>query len=967
MQEKKAEINDKTFISLVAVVMLLVLCLPVFFIQQELQKEIRRHENTLLTTAKENLTQGIIDFQSDLSPRMYINTLVPKLINQNLPDYSRYKPLLFGEKIKKILNDKYGLKPLFLIAANKDLSCIYKNYSKKFNNIASSNRKFEYSMPLTSLYPSSDYFKWLFSLPHIRKLKFYKYIHDLFSNNPELDSLKAKVLHIFGKFAVGFPTPRICTSYYTDIFNYQRLFIYSFPLNYGHKIYGSFIVGFLESDIDVSKMLKYTLNKKTFNGSKRILATNLNANDIAVLSYFSPSFIRMLYTQKRINPDISLAVKPDQKIGIRLNAKFLKSNMRAYIPRISFINRLIVLFVFFLWIRGILFRANVAISLRRKFMLIVLCAAIFPVIFISLFSFLIYQQIDKFHINNAVTIVSDKLDQFERLFYEASCRQVLNCLGLKKMMVKKFADNNYKTFPSNQFPPACNLISRMLILDTLGETINKPSSRTPNPILLSQLVKAQSNLGVLENKSKKIQTLKKISQVTSGIAGEYLDLIKNSKILTEESMIENSPSHINAVTKNIFNLYKDYETGKHIFAASFLQSQKNYYERVLFQNVKKYQKLFNINRDGISGTSQISFVYIEQSRLKYLLGDESNFLLKFVAKNAIRDKISGRKIVERDNKKILIEWRYKSNSGFVISAMAYVNKEMKLHTLLLFLPAFMGAMSLMILVLVAEAMSGLFNSPIRTLYNGAEQIRKENDYLSKVSINTKDEIEEIGVIFNYMTTQLQTRKNMSRFVSEKLLATLDKSDNVESYKGEKSFVTVLCCDIRSFTTITETYEPDVIVELLNEYFALMEKPIIANKGVIDKFIGDAIVAVFYSSGDEDNSVLNACKAAIEMRQSLKIFNSAREKMGLFTIENGIGISYGEIISGNVGDSSEYLEFTITGRPINRANELETESKKGKFTKVILDSDTADKINDKYLLLEFNTEKSEPAYEIKHEK
>jgi adenylate cyclase len=147
----------------------------------------------------------------------------------------------------------------------------------------------------------------------------------------------------------------------------------------------------------------------------------------------------------------------------------------------------------------------------------------------------------------------------------------------------------------------------------------------------------------------------------------------------------------------------------------------------------------------------------------------------------------------------------------------------------------------------------------------------------------------------------------------------------------------------------------------------MEAAILSNGGVIDKFIGDAIIAVFYPTKENVNSILNACKAALTMRQSLALFNSEREKKGLITIENGVGISHGEIISGNVGESSEYLEFTVTGRPIKKANDLEAASKNGKYTKVIIDSCVAKKASDIYLLAEFEHEKHGLVYEIKNEK
>ncbi len=967
-QTTESGIGYNSLISAIAIVMLAVLCLPLFLVQQQLKNEIDKHESALQATVKENLTQGIIDFQSDLTTPAYVNNAMADIFARYITNPEEFDPFNFGKNCHKTLKEKYGVKPFFLIAADRSFSNIYKNYSKRFTNKASLDNGFDFLMALTTLYNFPEHCRWLISLPHIRKFDFYEVLQNTFIfSNYDWEKIVDKTFKVFGKFANTLPTPNTCNSYYTTIFKQQRVFVYSAPIVSQGRIHGAFIFGVLESDINVSKLLENVLNKNPFQGAKRILTSNLQDSRSSVSSFLPPDLVRVIYTQSRLNSNEKFIVSPKQRIAITIDANLLKSNLNTLIPVFSFSNRCILLFVFFLWIRGILFKNTISISLRRKFMLIVFSVAIFPMLFTSLFSFLIYQQIDKFHLNNAISIVSGKLDQFERIFYEANCRQTIFCLELKKQLTKKLFENNYKPPVSEKFPSGYGLVPKFFILDNSGNIIVKPTKSRPNPIHISLGIKALSNLGVLDKKSSKTKHLIKVVQMTTGLAGDYLDLIDNPRILAAESEIEISPVEINTKNTSVFNLYKDNKPGKSVFAASFLQFAIDLVISALLKNVEKYYSFFDIHKDGIVGTSRISVLFLDQGKLGYFLGNLDKVELVNFAKETIRDRVSGRKIVSTNNGKMLTEWRYYGNSKFVFSAMADIGKEMKLHSLFLFLPAFMGVMSLIILVLMAEAMSSLFNSPIRTLYRGAEQIRKEHDFLTKVSINTKDEIEEMGLIFNNMTSELQMRKNISRFVSEKLLSTLKENDNVENCKGESNHATVLCSDIRGFTSITETCEPEVIVALLNEYFTLMEAAIISNGGVIDKFIGDAIIAVFYPTKENENTMLNACKAAVTMRQSLTLFNSEREKNRLITVENGVGISHGEIISGNVGDSGEYLEFTITGRPIKKANDLEAASKDGKHTKIIIDSCVAKKVSDLYLLDEFELDKHGLVYEIKNEK
>ena len=99
------------------------------------------------------------------------------------------------------------------------------------------------------------------------------------------------------------------------------------------------------------------------------------------------------------------------------------------------------------------------------------------------------------------------------------------------------------------------------------------------------------------------------------------------------------------------------------------------------------------------------------------------------------------------------------------------------------------------------------------------------------------------------------------------------------------------------------YDPSVIVEMLNTYFTQMQKAISDNGGIIDKYIGDAIQAVFYDEPQKGNQVIRAAKAAVSMRKALAEYNKNREESGLFTIQNGIGIDTDIAITGTIGTTN----------------------------------------------------------------
>ena len=129
-------------------------------------------------------------------------------------------------------------------------------------------------------------------------------------------------------------------------------------------------------------------------------------------------------------------------------------------------------------------------------------------------------------------------------------------------------------------------------------------------------------------------------------------------------------------------------------------------------------------------------------------------------------------------------------------------------------------------------------------------------------------------------------------------------------------------DLRGFTPLAETKDPEELTQLLNAYFAEMVAAVNAHGGMVDKFIGDAVMAVFGLGGDEDHA-LKAVRCAIEMRSRLENFNSERCEGD--KLRNGIGLHSGEVVAGLIG-SPDRLEFTVIGGAVNVAARLEAQAR-----------------------------------------
>ena len=165
---------------------------------------------------------------------------------------------------------------------------------------------------------------------------------------------------------------------------------------------------------------------------------------------------------------------------------------------------------------------------------------------------------------------------------------------------------------------------------------------------------------------------------------------------------------------------------------------------------------------------------------------------------------------------------------------------------------------------------------------------------------------------------------LGQYVSPAMLSTVLK-DNQDDYLkaevGSKEILTILFSDIRDFTTITERYKVEEVVEVLNAYLSRMVNIIFDNQGTLDKFIGDAIVAFWGAPVRIHDHHYKAVITGLQMRDAIKIFNRENYGKGLPQLKIGIGIHTGEVILGNIG-SEKKLDYTVIGDSVNMASRLE---------------------------------------------
>lgn len=216
--------------------------------------------------------------------------------------------------------------------------------------------------------------------------------------------------------------------------------------------------------------------------------------------------------------------------------------------------------------------------------------------------------------------------------------------------------------------------------------------------------------------------------------------------------------------------------------------------------------------------------------------------------------------------------------------------------------------------------------PIEKLHEATLHVAQGN-FDVRAKVRTRDEVGLLAQAFNSMVDGLKERdkvKNiLNKFHGSSVTEDLLKKDL--NLGGVRKDVTVLFSDIRDFTKFSEGHTPEEVVEMLNEYFEIMVAIITRNHGIVDKFVGDAIMAIWGAPNSTGEDCRYAIKASLEMRTELAKLNERRLKRGHSAIKIGVGLHSGPAISGTIG-SNERMEYTVIGDTVNMASRIESSTK-----------------------------------------
>ncbi len=249
------------------------------------------------------------------------------------------------------------------------------------------------------------------------------------------------------------------------------------------------------------------------------------------------------------------------------------------------------------------------------------------------------------------------------------------------------------------------------------------------------------------------------------------------------------------------------------------------------------------------------------------------------------------------------------------------------------------------IMMVGFAISRHLISPLEEVRNGLLGVAS-GDLAIRVQIDRDDELGFLTSSFDEMTRGLRRRQELGRFVS----GTLDSSVSMDDGGVEGPRVregAVLVSDLRSFTTLSESHPPESVVAMLNTHLEEMALCISAHEGAIEKFIGDAVIAVFFDRPDGSSGhgasggagLRRALLAASAMRRKHSELQARRARIGVFGYEMGVGIAHGPILSGPLKTTGR-REFAVLGKTRKLAEKLESASRKGTRTRIVVSEETA---------------------------
>jgi class 3 adenylate cyclase len=744
--------------------------------------------------------------------------------------------------------------------------------------------------------------------------------------------------------------------YFSDLFQFENILFYSFPVVQHQQNVVHLSIGYLESDLRPDNIFHQVLEMHEYSNVRRALidfdqAKFLDENSLVASL---PESLAEYFGNKKF---LSIMVLPENYVSDAEQMLKALGNSGKVLS--------LVFWAGFCYLAFFPFRPR--FELRFKFMSIFVVSIMVPVVFTAIIFYSITQNYQEVRKNLAGTKVQSELNKLESYWSEIIDRQVLNNLRFKPLLLKDLLEEGPEELSIEKYRHFFgNNVTGSVFYDKFGRHMATTiwDKKEPDTLDKNNAVSALDGLNGLVANTHTAKDLDRHSY-TMGFADQIGSFFDLARIAGDEALTTLRLINVSPLSKSQFHLFGDYNRqDRRPFCIAFYDlSPEINFARIIRSMPGFPHKYFQRVDDDFE--LEMAFALRDTRVIKNEFWNEPAKRRSEHLRNLFRAAISTREdglVTGGKNRLKVSAYRFSEEVPIIMTGSAKVANSKLLRFWFDLGPWFLGSYLLMVLLLASQAFSAVFLMPIHKMVEAIKYIASKNRPDVFLKLRNHDEFDLLAKAFNSMCQGLVQKKHISRFVSQRLVDELKTgSESKESVKEQQ--ITVLASDIRNFTGISESFSPEVVVDALNDYFTEMEECIVAEQGVVEKFIGDAVIAVFTSS-HESLGPINAVAAALRMRKKLEsLSQSIHRKTGIF-IENGVGIATGAALAAIIGKSCSRREFTIVGDIVERAELLEAISKSGRYSKVIIDKATAKEVHKKFHTEKVNIDKFDAAWEIK---
>ncbi|MEW6711752.1 MAG: adenylate/guanylate cyclase domain-containing protein [Candidatus Riflebacteria bacterium] len=925
--------------------------MPLIFVNYLSQTILERSRQTSTELLKEKIMQEVESFKLRLSPESYVKHLIQKTHRKILPEMTQDLLKMipekdFGEdiytssipeKFVGMLKD-HELSPLLFISCGPGFTTMNYWFAPELNEqVGKDARKLSLSLTVNLMEISSIIYYMNYQKRWSALLNPSFLLAEIIKSHSTFDAYFNRYI---SRFTDLMPDYDKVYRIYTDYFSRQYLYSYSICSMSQENIHGGYTVLVRGDSIAPEKIAEYASAQIEHEDVECLVEAPQGASE----SGFFESPEGLFFTGSlptRFSSHITFWKNNfPEKAGIEnyfrikvsgsfpkdfQNQRFTFKVIRAASAGIGF---LLVLSAFY----TSLFGFSLPVQVRKKLLLVVGAIFLLPVTATGVVSYYLLSGFDRIVELHLKAQLENRLNRILYLEDEKRSGMQSRIFEIKQLLEKsnlptKNILNNFSL--PKEFPGIWNWLSSISFMEPNGDfnSFNQDFSYEPKNIKLTEglLGKYSINQGFLKASGPRARELDLKINLTLGLLEGFLTPEIEEAASTKEGTLQREITHtVDTYVGCLLICMRNNGENVAVYARSSNNEEMtcDYLISLNMDNPKAFREnsAYSDIKSGIRIRRMISFTNYGWPGDVIFDNELAGYFHKATAQRS-----SGAKIIRDSDGMTITAWKFREFHSVVMVALGKARRENELSLAIsMIFPVTIGY-SLILLVVVTGVLSQLLIKPIDILKHSIEKINNNCFGITIANVEIA-EFRKVTNAFNEMSIALKQKELIGRYVSDRLLESIEKGEDQDD-ETKVLEVTVLASDIRSFTTIAETYPPLEVVDMLNSYFTAMEEAIVGERGLIDKFIGDAIQAVFYHHQELDPPGLRAARAATKMRQKLEEFNQERKRMGLFTIDNGIGIATGEVISGTIGSKTGRKTFTVTGPPVSAAASLEAYSAK----------------------------------------